>query len=122
MDDPGWADWNQAAYQPLASADPALADQLASRLVDRLLLAAGLSAVHRTEALGQTRVDVGETPQGVRILRVRLPLGEGEPSVEWDGSHKDAEQIVDSMADIAAELIVDDQLAGFPTGWEPEPT
>jgi hypothetical protein len=120
--DPDWGDWNQAAYQSLASADPALADQLADRLVVRLLTAAGLSAAHRTEAFRQVRVEVGRTPKGAQILRVRLPLGEGEPEYEWDGSQQDAEQIIDSMADIAAESIVDDQFAGLPTGWEPEPT
>ena len=30
-----------------------------------------------------------------------MPLGEGEPASEWDGSSEEAEVIVDSMADIA---------------------
>ena len=122
VDDTDWSDWNRAAYQPLASTDRTLADQLAGRLVDRLLSAAGLSALHRTEALRKVHVEIGKTPKGAQILRVRLPLGLGEPAYEWDGSQEDAQQVIDAMADLAAESIVDDQGAGFPTGWESERT
>jgi len=117
VDDPDGGDWHQAEFHSLESEDPALADELASRLVNRFLAAADLSIAHRTDALRQVVVQVGKTPQGVGILRVRLPLGEGDPSYEWDGSHEAARQIIDSMADVAAETISG---SGFPTGWEPD--
>lgn len=69
----------------------------------------------------QLLIDEGRTPFGVRILRVSLPLGEGRPAYEWDGTAAAADDIIDSMACVAGETIVDDRATmGLTTGWRPE--
>lgn len=118
--DPDFADWNAAAFTSLDQTDPELAQRLSARLVDRFLARAGLSAIRREEALGQTTIELGVTPKGVRLLRVTLPLGAGHPENSWDGSSANAEAIVDAMAEHAAEDVVWDQENVGPTGWEPE--
>jgi hypothetical protein len=101
--------------------DPELSERLLGRLVDRFLGVAGLSATHREEALRQVRLDEGRTPQGRRILRATVPLGEGEVEVEGDGSSADADAIVDSMADTAGLNVVAERPIVGATGWEPQP-
>src|SRR5207249_8579352 len=81
--DEGWLDWNRATFAPLSENDAELAQRLLGRLVDGFLANAGLSASHREEALRQAGIDEGQTPDGVRILRATLPLGEGHPEYEW---------------------------------------
>jgi hypothetical protein len=114
-EDEEWADWYRATFTPLSEADAALAEHLLGRLVDRFLAVAGLSSSHREEALQQASIELGLTPAGIRILRGRLPLGEGRPEYEWDGSTKDAEEIIDSMADAAGDNVVAERPIVGPT-------
>jgi hypothetical protein len=117
--DHDWADWNRAQFTPLD--DTVVADDLRARLVDGFLRQAGLSSRHRNQALAQTAIEQGRTPMGTRILRVTLPLGEGRPEYGWDGSQKGAEDIIDTMAEVAARTVRAEREDGIPTGWEIDP-
>jgi hypothetical protein len=70
--------------------------------------------------LQQVSVEAGQTPKGVRILRATLPLGEGSPEYGWDGTAAGAEEIIDSMADVAGENVAAERAMVGPTGWEPQ--
>ena len=77
------ADWNEAQFTPMD--DAVVADELRGRFVDGFLRQAGLSSRYRSEALVQTVIEQRQTPIGTRILRMTLPLGEGQPEYGWDG-------------------------------------
>jgi hypothetical protein len=114
-----WSDWNQAQFRLLD--DTVLADDLRARLVDGFLRQAGLSSRYRSEALAQTAIEQGRTPMGTQILRVTLPLGEGWAESGWDSSEKGAEDIIDTMAEVAARTVRAEREDGIPTGWEIDP-
>jgi hypothetical protein len=89
-------------------------------LVDELLTHGALSAHRRDEALTDLRLRRGATPNGRLILAADLPLGEGHPEYEWDGSHADALEIVASMGETAGLNISTERRLVGPTGWEPD--
>jgi hypothetical protein len=107
--------------QPLAEVDEALAKHLATRLVDRFLIGAGLSQSHRAEALAQTEIFVWVDGDGSMAMDFALPLGSGNPGgYAWDGSATRAEEIADDAADRGIEDVRWDQKNVGPTGWEPQ--
>jgi len=116
--DADWADWNRTVFTPLSETDAELAHRLLARLVDRFLAVAELSSSRRDEAMQQVSIEYGQTPEGVRIIRATLPLGEGRPEYGWDGTAAGAEEIIDSMADVAGHNVVAERALVGPTGWE----
>lgn len=122
MDAPHRADLRDffaAGFRPLAELDTQLAGQLAQRFVRRLLRQAGLSEHRYREALDSLVLTVGTTPLGKLLLQVDLPFV-GPMTIEWDGTVKDAEDIVDTVADTKAGTIELDREVAGPTGWEPD--
>jgi hypothetical protein len=107
---------------PLAEIDQGLAERLTSRLVDRFLGGAGLSATYRAECVAQTRIYVVVTTNDLpRQLNFTLPLGSGNPGgFAWDGSEDQAKDITDNAADRGVEDVLWDRANVGPTGWEPE--
>jgi hypothetical protein len=114
---------NRVLTVDLAELDAGLAERLTARLVDRFLVGGGLNTSHRAEAMEQTRIDAGLTRYGAPCeLDFKLPLGSGNPCGHvWDGSERQAEQIVDVAADGGIDDVLWDQQHIGPTGWEAEP-
>jgi hypothetical protein len=116
-----WPEYLEARFSQLSTIDDGLARRLTERLVDRMLPGAALSMVHRAEAIGQTRIEVGLSPDGTAcVLSVTLPLGSGQPGYQWNGTVEDAEVCVDNAADRGIEDVLWDRDNVGPTGWEPE--
>lgn len=109
------------SFEPLASTEPALADRLVTRYVDRFLRMARLSSRRVEEAKRQLVIEVDVGSEGTRALRFDFPFGGGDPVViPWDGTEAAAEAIVDFQAEHKAEDVRWDQDNAGPTGWEPE--
>jgi hypothetical protein len=117
-DEPEDLDWAAARWSPLAEVEPALADEMARLIVDNFFAAGGLDHRWRGEALDQLNLDLGHTPNGVRILRAVLPIAAGESLYEWDGTTAAAREIAIGAGESAGRTIVVERAAGSPCGWE----
>src|SRR3954453_15628556 len=90
------ADWDAAAFRPLAEEDALLAERLSAIFATRFdaeLLDGEKDYVNGWPAV---QIDVAVTTAGTRVLRVAIP---GHTDlVEWDGSEADAIASVESSA------------------------
>ena len=89
--DGDWADFEAAIFSPMTTADPALAVDLSTRFLERLVF--DMSPTERAYALGwePPRFEVGITPAGGRVLGIYF--GGGRSVTDWDGTVADAESI-----------------------------
>ena len=108
-------DLADAVVRPLMEDDPALAAKLAARFL-AALQAADLSPAEREYLNGYKPLQIsdGRTRGGLRVLQFRF--GGSTTTIEWDGSHSDAEELVDGFAENAASNAAGDYwIAG--RGW-----
>lgn len=105
-----------AVVRPLVEDDPALAAKLAARFLAGLQ-AADLSHAEREylDRYKALQIRSGQTRGGLRVLQFRF--GGSTTTIEWDGSHSDAEELVDEFAENAASNAAGDYwIAG--RGWQ----
>ncbi len=105
-----------AVVRPLAEDDPALAARLAARFL-AALQAADLSPAERDylDDYKPLQISAGQTRGGLRVLQFRS--GGSTTTIEWDGSHSDADELVGGFAENAASNAAGDYwIAG--RGWE----
>jgi len=114
-DDDDSTGFDEAIYGPIE--DQGLARQLVDRLLTQFFRQAGLDERYRADAFAQCSLEQGSAHGRIVALRLRLPLGTGNPEVGWDGRPADAFDIVEQMAATAARTILIERSAGFPTGW-----
>jgi hypothetical protein len=112
-------DWASARWSPLVQLHPSLAAEMLGLIIDSFFAAGGLDPRWRTEAGNQLQIDLGHTQEGVRILRLLLPIAAGESLYEWDGDAADAKEIAIGAGEAAGRTISIEREAGSPCGWEP---
>jgi len=115
------ADWRAATFVDFGEVDPALNAELRATAAKAFLRAGKLSEARLDDAKAAFTFEAGTSPSRTRILRANLPLGQGHPEWEWDGTPEEARELAIEIATNAGENVCDERAQFGETGWEAAP-